>query len=188
MFIYYVYAYIRSSNGTPYYIGKGKGNRAYANHQKISVPKDRTKIIFLETNLSEIGAMALERRYISWWGHKHNGTGILLNKLPGGEDMQHLNQLAVISNTGKKRSLEARSNMSIGQLTSSNHSTRGKKRPDHSNRMKGSSNPSYGKPNHWSDPNNKYPSLQCPHCGKEGGKGAMSRWHFSKCRDIRTSF
>lgn len=80
---YYVYAYINKKNGLPYYVGKGKGNRAYDKHS-ITVPKDKSKIIFLETNLTNVGACAIERRLIAWYGKKSEG-GILLNIMDGGD-------------------------------------------------------------------------------------------------------
>ena len=80
---YYTYAYLRE-DGTPYYIGKGKGFRLYVKKRIVPLPsKDR--IIYLKRNLTEQEAIKHEIYMISVYGRKDLGTGILRNLTDGGE-------------------------------------------------------------------------------------------------------
>lgn len=83
--IFYTYAYLRKKDNTPYYIGKGQKDRAFRKHKGISVPKDRSRVIFLKQNLTEEEAFKHEKYMIAVFGRKDLGTGILLNKTDGGE-------------------------------------------------------------------------------------------------------
>ena len=83
--IFYTYAYLRKGDGTPYYIGKGKGKRAYDSTHRVKVPDDRDRIIFLKENVSEREAWDYETEMIQFYGRKDLGTGILRNMSDGGE-------------------------------------------------------------------------------------------------------
>jgi hypothetical protein len=83
--IYYTYAYLREDR-TPYYIGKGKCNRAYKRRKTdIKPPKDKSRILILKNNLNEEQAFKHEIYMISVFGRKDLGTGILYNKTDGGD-------------------------------------------------------------------------------------------------------
>jgi hypothetical protein len=82
---FYTYAYLREDK-TPYYIGKGKGERVYKKSKNdIRPPKDKSRIIFLKQNLSEELAFKHEKYMISVFGRKDLGTGILHNRTDGGD-------------------------------------------------------------------------------------------------------
>ena len=81
---FYTYAYLREDR-TPYYIGKGQGNRIYSSNRTINKPKDKSRIIFLKQNLTEEEAFKHEKYMISVFGRKDLGTGTLHNRTNGGD-------------------------------------------------------------------------------------------------------
>jgi flagellar basal body-associated protein FliL len=209
MNIYYVYFYLRG-DFTPYYVGKGKGNRYKSkNKSQISLPKDKTKIILVKQNLTELQAFILERYYIRWFGRKDNGTGILRNKTDGGEGVSgkitsestkekiskankgrkcspmKLEIKEKISNSlkGKSRPLEIRIKIS--------ESNKGLKRSLETRKRISDAKKETARKPHSEETKQKLSNLKmgvkqppstCPYCNKTGGSYTMKRWHFDNCK------
>jgi hypothetical protein len=97
--MFYTYLWLREC-GTPYYVGKGSGNRAY----RKGGPKDRACILVQEF-LSEEDAFEAEIFLIAYFGRLDNETGILRNRTNGGESPPNPK--------GRKRSAETLKRASI---------------------------------------------------------------------------
>jgi hypothetical protein len=99
----YVYAYLRG-DGSPYYIGKGSEKRAWMKSKgEVYPPVQDDRIIIVEANLTDTGALAIERRMIKWYGRKDDNSGILRNKTDGGDGASG----AIRSEEYKKRRKDA---------------------------------------------------------------------------------
>lgn len=109
---FYVYAFLRDKNsaggkrGSPYYIGKGSGVRAWSNSGRATKkPVDPSRIVLLKANLTESEAFDWEIFYIAHYGRLDNGTGILRNKTDGGEGVAGVDYSGKRNNFyGKKHS------------------------------------------------------------------------------------
>jgi hypothetical protein len=81
---FYTYLWLRE-DGTPYYVGKGSGRRAYKIEKRHVPPKDRNNIV-LQYWPDEETALAYEVYQIDFWGRKDLGAGCLRNFSDGGDN------------------------------------------------------------------------------------------------------
>jgi len=176
---YYVYAYLRKSNLTPYYIGKGSGDRAWTKSKgEVGKPTNNTRIVLLETNLSEVGALAIERRLIKWYGRIDNGSGILRNQTDGGDGSTNI----VPWNKGKTGMLKA-SDMTKLKMSKTRKGV--SKTLETKKRMSAARKGEIKSYNHklkLSIAVKAIPKIECVYCGKLVSPGNYSRWHGNKCK------
>lgn len=123
---FYVYAYIRSVDsengnaGTPYYIGKGKGNRMHDARHNVGPPTDVEHRVIIEDNMTEEESFNLEIKLIAEHGRIDLGTGILRNLTDGGDGASgrivtaEQRKKSSIANRGQKRSPATVANIKAG--------------------------------------------------------------------------
>jgi hypothetical protein len=103
---FYTYLWLRK-NGTPYYVGKGKGKRAFVKNDHRFNPPPNAEYILIQEFPDEAAAFAAEKLLISFYGRQDLGTGCLRNLTDGGENPP--------SWLGRKHSEESLKKMCVAQ-------------------------------------------------------------------------
>lgn len=113
---FYTYLWLRY-DGTPYYVGKGSGSRAYSKYSRLCLPPRDKAFILIQEFPDEESAFAAERLLISLYGRLDNETGCLRNRTDGGEGCSGFSEITrrkiSESSKGKKMSTAARLKMSL---------------------------------------------------------------------------
>jgi hypothetical protein len=177
---FYVYVYLRE-DGTPYYVGKGRGIRAWTKSKnEVGKPTSNDRISILKANLSENEAFDLEKLTILLYGRKDLNTGLLRNKTAGGDGVSGYKysteqcsirgQAISKAKKGKLFTAEHKLNLSI--------SHRGKPSP-----LKGTKqSTNIIEAKRLALKGLIYFPICCPHCNKEGAGPVMYRYHFKRCK------
>ena len=191
LYIYYVYLYLRE-DGTPYYVGKGSGDRAYRKGKgEVRPLKDLSNVMIVAKNLNESEAFTLEKKLIKIYGRKDLNTGILRNKTNGGDGPSGAKRSdahkAAIAESNRNRVGKIKhtnewkvenSKRMIGNQHSVGNFHTDEWKQENGNRMRGNNHAAALK-------GHIQPTITCPHCGNAGGVSLMKRWHFDKCRNIQ---
>jgi hypothetical protein len=184
---YYIYEYLREDH-TPYYIGKGQGNRAFTKQGHTVPLPPRSRIRIIKKDLTDIEARNLEIELIAKYGRKDLGTGILRNMTNGGEGSpgrittketkQKLKEVRKLQKTSE----ETRVKMRISQ-TGRIHSEETKKKMAEAAKGRKKSLETIAKIRE-ARANQVIITtiITCPHCGKSGGNRIMPRYHFNNCK------
>lgn len=110
--MFYVYEHYKADTNEIFYVGKGKGDRAYSKNRYYNkhwmrvVNKHGIVVKIIAIFERECDAFTFEVQLISLHGRKNIGTGPLINKTPGGTGGDTM--------TGKKHTKKTRKKMSVG--------------------------------------------------------------------------
>lgn len=196
-FFVYTYSY---PNGTPFYVGKGSGrrHRVHYCHAKAGRNLQSWNIRIIRKMLDcgeepiikkivdrvdEELALLVEQEFISKYGRRDMGTGVLVNCTAGGDGAIDVSpeikaiQSAALAQAGKKTQFKVgQKPWNVGKPMPPNvveavrKANIGKKQSEESKMKKSLACTGY-----------KHIQVTCPHCNTVGGETSMKRWHFDNC-------
>ena len=196
-FFVYTYSY---PNGMPFYVGKGSGRRHRVHYchakagrnthswniriiRKLLENGEEPVIRKIVDRVDEELAMLVEQEFISKYGRRDIGTGILANCTAGGDGAIDVSpevrniQSAVLTRAGEKTRFKAGQKpwntgkpMHPSAVEALRKANTGKQQTEESKMKKSLACKGY-----------KHIQVTCPHCNTVGGETSMKRWHFDNC-------